>query len=209
MFPFDAILFDVGGVLLTNGWDHGERATVTANFDLDFADFEARHLEPYRVWEAGAIPVEAYLNQTVFYEPRSFTPAEFFAAICARSKPMPDGALGILKELSASNKCLLGALNNESRETNEYRFRRFGLRDLFSVALSSCYLGLRKPDVAIYLRALEILCRPAERILFIDDRQDNVDAAAEAGMKAIRFEGENALRRELERLEVLHAGERS
>ena len=203
MFPFDAILFDVGGVLLTNGWDHAERAAVIADFDLDLADFEARHLEPYRVWEAGAIPVETYLNQTVFYQPRSFTPAEFFAAICARSKPMPNGALRILEELFASNKCLLGALNNESRETNEYRFRRFGLRDLFSVALSSCYLGLRKPDAVIYQRALEILCKPAERILFIDDRQDNADAAAEAGMKAIRFEGEAALRRELESLGVL------
>jgi putative hydrolase of the HAD superfamily len=116
---------------------------------------------------------------------------------------MPNGALRILEELFASNKCLLGALNNESRETNEYRFRRFGLRDLFSVALSSCYLGLRKPDAVIYQRALEILCKPAERILFIDDRQDNADAAAEAGMKAIRFEGEAALRRELESLGVL------
>lgn len=209
MSPFDVVLFDVGGVLLTNGWDHGERAAVLAGFHLDIAEFEARHLEPYRAWESGAIPIATYLDQTVFYEPRNFTPAEFLAAICARSKPLPNGALGILQELSASNKCLLGALNNEARETNEYRFRHFGLRDYFQVALSSCYLRLRKPEAAIYHRALEILCRPAERILFIDDRQDNADAAAEAGMKAIRFEGEAALRRELERLEVLPAGERS
>lgn len=203
MFPFDVILFDVGGVLLTNGWDHSERAEVLAGFHLAPAEFEARHLEPYRAWESGAISAEAYLNATVFYEPRSFTPAGFLAAICARSKPLPDGALGILQELAASDKCLLGALNNESRETNQYRFSRFGLSNYFRVALTSCYLGLRKPDPAIYQRALDILSRPAERILFIDDRVENVDAAVDAGMKGIRFEGAEALRRELVRLGVL------
>lgn len=198
MFPFDVILFDVGGVLLTNGWDHGERALVTEKFHLDYAAFEARHREPYLAWEVGAISVEAYLNATVFYEPRKFTSAEFLAAICARSQLLPDGAMGILQELSASDKCLLGALNNEAQETNEYRFSHFGLRNYLRVALSSCYLGLRKPEPAIYQRALEILGRPAERILLIDDRADNVAVAEDAGMKAIHFVGAGALRRELE-----------
>jgi putative hydrolase of the HAD superfamily len=203
LFPFDVILFDVGGVLLTNGWDHGERAAVIEDFHLDFEDFEARHLEPYRAWESGTISAETYLKATVFYEPRSFTTAEFLAAICSRSRVLPDGAMGILEELSASDQCLLGALNNEARETNEYRFSHFGLRDYFRVALSSCYLGLRKPEPAIYQRALEILGRPAERILLIDDRADNVAAAVDAGMKAIQFVGAEALRRELESLGVL------
>ena len=51
------------------------------------------------------------------------------------------------------------------------------MRKYFKVALSSCYLGLRKPDAAIYKRALDILGRPAERILFIDDRKENVAGA--------------------------------
>ena len=74
--------------------------------------------------------LKAYLDATVFYEPRSFTHEEFFAAICAQSKLLPDGALGILKELAASDKCMLGALNNEARETNEYRFETFRLAGL-------------------------------------------------------------------------------
>ena len=91
-------------------------------------------------------------------------------------------------------------MNNEARETNEYRFNRFGLRGLFRVALSSCYLGLRKPEPEIYRRALDILGRPAERMLFIDDRAPNVARAVDAGMVAIRFEGAEALRRKLESL---------
>jgi putative hydrolase of the HAD superfamily len=203
MFPFDVILFDVGGVLLTDGWDHCERGVVLEQFHLDPVEFEARHAEPYAAWERGAIPVESYLDATVFYEPRSFSPGEFFTAICAESKLLPGGALEFLRELAAAEKCLLGALNNEARETNEYRFDCFGLRKYFKVALSSCYLGLRKPEPAIYRRALDILGRPAKRILFIDDRAENVVGAVAAGMKAIRFEGAEPLRRELESLGVM------
>jgi putative hydrolase of the HAD superfamily len=200
MFPFDVILFDVGGVLLTNGWDHRERAAAMEHFHLDLDAFEARHPAPYREWERGAIPVEAYLDATVFYEPRSFSHEDFFAFMLTLSKPLPNGALGILGELAASHKCMMGALNNEARETNDYRLRHFGLRTLLSVALTSCYLGLRKPEPAIYLRALDILGKPPGRILFIDDRIENVAAAAAVGMKAIQFEGADSLRRALESL---------
>jgi putative hydrolase of the HAD superfamily len=203
MFPFDVILFDVGGVLLTNGWDHAERAAAMAHFGLDRAAFEARHGAPNDAWERDVIPVKAYLDSTVFYESRAFSHDDFIAIMLTQSKLLPDGALGILGELAASDHYLLGALNNEARETNEYRFRKFGLRKLFRVALSSCYLGLRKPDLAIYKRALDILGRQPERILFIDDRAENVAGAVAAGMHGIQFHGAESLRQELVALGVL------
>ena len=203
MYPFDVILFDVGGVLLTNGWDHGERAAAMEHFHLDPAAFEARHAAPYDAWERGIIPLKAYLDTTVFYEPRAFTRDEFFEFMLTQSKVLPDGALGILAELAASDKCLVGVLNNEARETNEYRFERFGIRALVNVALSSCYLGLRKPDLAIYKRGLDILGRSPGRILFIDDREENVASAVAVGMKGIRFEGAEALRSKLAELGVI------
>jgi len=202
-FPFDAILFDVGGVLLTNGWDHEERRLVLEQFHLDRAAFEERHTTAYPDWERGATSVEDYLAATVFYEPLSFSQNDFFSAICAQSKLLPDGAIGIVQQLAASDKCLIGALNNEARETNEFRLDHFGLRSLFQVSLSSCYLGLRKPDAAIYRAALDILGRPARRVLFIDDREANAAVAAAAGMRTIRFTGADALQRELENLGVL------
>jgi putative hydrolase of the HAD superfamily len=203
MFPFDVILFDVGGVLLTNGWDHGERAATIKYFHLDLAAFEARHLEYYDAWERGIIPLKAYLDATVFYEPRRFSQDDFFGFMLNQSKLLPNGALGILEEFASSHKCMVGALNNEARETNEFRFESFGLRNYFDVALSSCYLGLRKPDAPIYLRALDILGKPAERILFIDDRAENVAGAAGVGMNGIQFEGADSLRGELVRLGIL------
>jgi putative hydrolase of the HAD superfamily len=198
MFPFDVILFDVGGVLLTNGWDHCERKVVLDQFGLDAAQFEARHPKPNDAWERDLISAKEYLDATVFYEPRDFTADDFMQALYAQSVPLPHGALSILQELAASGKWMLGCLNNEAREPNDYRFRKYNLRDAFDVALSSCYIGLRKPQPAMYKRALDILGKPAERILFIDDRAENAAAAAAAGMKAIRFDGADQLRRDLE-----------
>jgi putative hydrolase of the HAD superfamily len=202
MFPFDVILFDVGGVLLTNGWDHRERARVLDQFHLDRAEFEARHAGPNDAWERDAISVKEYLDATVFYEPRGFSQQEFLDAIRAQSQLLPDGAMGILGELAALENCMIGVLNNEARATNDYRFDQFGIRQHLQVAFSSCYVGLRKPGKEIYLRALDILGVMPGRVLFIDDRAENAAAAEAAGMKAIRFTGAGALRDELGRLEV-------
>jgi putative hydrolase of the HAD superfamily len=203
MFPFDVILFDIGGVLLTNGWDHQERAAIVDQFHLDSAAFEAHHAKAFEAWERGEISIDEYLDAVVFYEPRSFTREEFFNAICAQSKALPDGAMCILKELAASDKCMIGSLNNEARETHEFRVDRFGLRQYLKFTCTSCYMGIRKPDPQIYRRTLGILGNRAERSLFIDDRLENVAAAAAVGMKAIRFTGADALRRDLQSLEVL------
>jgi putative hydrolase of the HAD superfamily len=202
MLPFDVILFDVGGVLLTNGWDHGERAAAAAKFGLDTQELEARNAKVYAAWERSEIDVNQYLDAAVFYEPRSFSREEFFGFILAQSKLLEDGALTILAEISAFDKYMLGALNNEARETNDFRFAKFGLRRYFKVAFSSCYVGLRKPELAIYRRALDILGSAPNRTLFIDDRQENVDGAAAVGMKAIRFTGAEALRGELKMMGV-------
>jgi putative hydrolase of the HAD superfamily len=203
MFPFDVILFDVGGVLLTNGWDHRERAAAAAHFHLGAAPFEARHALVMEAWERGDITVDAYLDAAVFNEPRPFSREDFFGFVLGQSQLLPDGAMGILAELAASKTCMVGALNNEARETNEYRFTQFDLRRHFKISLSSCYVGLRKPELVMYRRALDILGVPPERILFIDDRPENAAGAAAAGMKTIVFKGKTALRNELANLGVL------
>jgi putative hydrolase of the HAD superfamily len=202
MFPFDVILFDIGGVLLTNGWDHRERAAVLDQFDLDKTEFEKRHPAANDPWERDLISAEAYLDETVFHEPRSFSHEDFLGAIFAQSVELPNGALGIVRELAASGRYMLGCLNNEAREPNEYRFRTFGLRPYFDVALSSCYVGLRKPKPEIYRRAVDIIGKPPARILFIDDRPENAAGGAAAGMKSIWFKGADTLRRDLEYLTV-------
>lgn len=203
MSRFDVVLFDIGGVLLTNGWDRTERADVFGRFGIDADDYNARQRDLYVLWDTGRITAEEFLNVTVFYKPRPFTRDAYWTAVLEQSKILPNGAMGILEEIAASKKYLVGALNNEPRETNEYRFEHFGLNRYLRVRLSSCYLGLHKPDLAYYRRALDILDTSPERILFIDDRTENVAAAQQVGIHTLRFEDDKKLRTELHELEVL------
>jgi putative hydrolase of the HAD superfamily len=200
---FEVVLFDVGGVMLTNGWDHNQRAAVLQHFGLDREQFEARHEGPYDALERDLISVNDYLDAVVFYESRSFTPDEFIEVMKAQSVPIPDNAMGVLGEVAGAGKWLVGLLNNESRLLHEFRMKKFNLLQFLDVQLSSCYLGMRKPDAEIYRRALDILGVPADRIVFIDDRKGNTDAAAAAGIHAIQFLGEEKLRRDLNQLGIL------
>lgn len=203
---FGAVLFDVGGVLLTNGWDHIERAAVYRHFGLDtgaIAAIEARHPEPYDLLERDRITFDEYLGEVVFSEPRAFAPSEFLDVVRQQSKKLPDSALGVLGEVAASQRWVVGLLNNESRTLHEYRVRQFGLARHLDLQLSSCYVGLRKPDPAMYRRALDILGLKGSQVIFIDDRAGNTDAAAAEGIQAVQFVGEAPLRTSLRSLGIL------
>src|ERR1700761_2144984 len=208
MAEISTLLWDVGGVLLTNGWDRNERAAVLEQFALDDVAFEPRHELANDAWEKGLMTAEQYLLQTVFYEPRPFTPAAFLQAILDRSVLLPNGAMRILQELAASEEVELAILNNEARELNDYRIERFELGRYFDVFLSSCYLGLRKPDPKIFELALDVLQRDAEEVAFIDDRPGNCEAADALGIHAIRYQDEAQCVQALERL-GLDAGVRA
>lgn len=202
MEAISTILWDVGGVLLTNGWDRQQRDGVLSRFGLDLAIFEHRHAEVVDAWERDEISAEQYLLHTVFFEPRSFTSAEFLQAMRDQSALLADSGIGILREISASEQYVLATVNNESRAMNEYRLAEFGLLELFDGFFSSCYLGLRKPDRKIYQVALDVLQRDPEEVAFIDDRAENVAAAAALGIHGIRYEGAEKLAQELVRLGV-------
>lgn len=196
------LLFDIGGVLLTNGWDHQERDVVLRRFGVEKGPFEARHPEANDLWEKGLLTVEQYLDRTVFFEPRAFSHSDFFEAMKEQSKLIADSAFGILERLAASQKLQFGVVNNEARELNGYRIEKFGLRNYFQCFVSSCYVGLRKPDHAIYRLALDVLQRDPREVVFIDDRAENAGAAASVGMRAIQYQGSAKLRAQLQQLGI-------
>ena len=200
MAEISTLLWDVSGVLLTNGWDRTERAAVLEQFALDGVAFEPRHEIANDAWEKGLMTAEQYLLQTVFYEPRPFTPGAFLQAMKERSVLLPHGALRILQELAASEEVELAILNNEARELNDYRIEHFEFGRYFDVFLSSCYLGLRKPDPKIFELALDVLQRDPEEVAFIDDRPGNCAAAEALGIHAIQYQDESQCAQALERL---------
>jgi putative hydrolase of the HAD superfamily len=197
------ILWDVGGVLLTNGWDHKERTAVLEQFGVEREPFEARHTAANDAWESGRLSAADYLAQTIFYKPRKFSPEDFLEAMKKQSQWLPGGAIRILQSLAASEKWKIATVNNEGREVNDYRVACFGLNRYFSCFFSSCYVGLRKPDPAIHRLALDVLQIRAEETVFIDDRLENVQGAASLGIHGIRYTGEESLRTELKELGVV------
>ncbi|MGH9392629.1 MAG: HAD family hydrolase [Terriglobales bacterium] len=187
------IFFDLGGVILTNAWDQAERARAVERFNLEAAEFEARHRPLAPQLEVGAISLDQYLGEAVFYRPRAFSAAEFRAFMESCSQPLP-GSLELLQELSAAGRLRLATLNNEGSDLNEFRIARFGLARYFSAFCSSCYLGARKPEAECYRRALGILQAAPEQCLFVDDREENLLPARALGMEALRFTSAAALR---------------
>jgi putative hydrolase of the HAD superfamily len=196
-----AIFWDVGGVLLTNAWDHNERAQALEHFHLDQKEFQARHDPLVSSFERGDITLDEYLERTVFYTARSFTREEFRDYMFSLSRPMTD-VLTFAHGLADSGKYFMGTINNESRELNVYRIRKFGLREIFRVFVSSCFIGLRKPESGIYQLAIEITQISPEQCCFIDDRAENLECPAKLGMHTIQMQTLDQLRKDLENLGV-------
>jgi putative hydrolase of the HAD superfamily len=198
-----AIFWDVGGVLLSNAWDRAQRQLTLQHFGLgeNAREFDERHEMLISSFERGKITLDQYLKRSIFYRPRTFTPQEFKSYMFSLSQPNPE-ALDLARSLSRSRKYLMSTINNESKELNAYRIQTFGLREIFSLFVSSCFAGLRKPEEQIYRLALDLAQRSPEECCFVDDRALNVDAAAQLGMSAIRMENAEQLRGELQKLGV-------
>ena len=191
-----ALFWDVGGVLLTNAWDHEERNFAIEEFHLDKDEFESRHKLCVQRFEEGRMSLDEYLQQTVFSQPRTFSPEEFKQYMFSLSKPKPD-VLEIARCLR--DRYLMATINNESRELNQYRIATFQLTEYFQIFVSSCFVGLRKPDERIYRLVLDLTQRKAEECCFIDDRPVNVDAATKVGMRAILLQNAGQLKADFEK----------
>jgi putative hydrolase of the HAD superfamily len=201
MAKITALFWDVGGVLLTNAWDRTSRRDLAEEFKLDGQDFETRHDAIIAAFETGQLDLDRYLEQTIFFRPRGFTEQAVKDFIFAQSQTCPE-TLAIVERLAHAKQYFLAMLNNESVELNRYRIERFGLRNYFSVFLSSCFLGVRKPDEAIYRLALQITQRAPEESVFIDDRSLNVECGRRMGMLTVHFQGPAQLQAELRKLGV-------
>lgn len=190
------MFWDIGGVILTNGWDRDSRREAATVFHLDWEEFQDRHELSFPAFDSGLITLDEYLNRTLFYRSRPFTREDFIAFMYAQSKEYPE-ARKILDQVARSGKYLIGSINNEPLELNEYRIKKFDLRRDFLVFFSSCYVRSRKPEELIYRVALEVTQRPPAECIFIDDRPLNLENPRRLGMNVIHYQNPDQLRSEL------------
>ena len=196
-----AIFWDIGGVLLSNAWDHTQRMAALEHFRLDEEEFHSRHEMVVSSFERGKISLEEYLDRTVFYRNRPFSRDEFRNFMFSLSESMPE-VLAFARALADSGKYFMGTINNESRELNSYRIEKYRLREIFRLFVSSCFVGLRKPESGIYRLAVDITQINPQECCFIDDRALNLECAAKLGMHTIQMQTLEQLREDLAKLGV-------
>src|SRR5438105_9529892 len=201
MTVINQLLFDIGGVLGSNGWDREQRADAVLRFGLDGEDFQYRHEETVGAFESGQISLDEYLDVTVFWRHRDFSRDDFKKFMFGLSTPSAD-SLDVVRRLRQNirgrpTRVRMATLNNESRELNEYRIRHFGLCELFDVFFSSCWLGVRKPTRQIYERVLGMTQADPSSSVFVDDREQNLAPARALGMQTIHFTSADQLSRSL------------
>ena len=179
-----ALFLDIGGVFLTNGWDHRSRQNAVEHFGLDFDEFNERHQAIFDTYESGKMTLEEYLELAVFYQSRYFTMNEFREFILGESRPYPD-MIELIRTIKHDYGLRTIAVNNEPKEINEYRIRQYGLESFIDVFASSCYVQTRKPDKEIYRFALNLAQAEPEEIIYIDDRLVLIQAANNLGLNTI------------------------
>jgi putative hydrolase of the HAD superfamily len=178
------LFLDIGGVLLTDGWDHHARKRAAKNFKLEWTEIEARHHLTFDTYEEGKLTLEEYLGRVVFYRKRPFTRAQFRRFMFAQSKPYPE-MIDLVAQLKVRHGLEIVVVSNEARELNVHRIRKFKLDGLVDSFISSCFVHIRKPDADMFRLALDISQAPARQVVYIENTPMFVQIAEGLGIRSI------------------------
>lgn len=183
-----ALFLDVGGVLVTNGWDSGVRQKVAQRFDLDLQEFEARHHLTFDTYEEGKISLDTFFDRTIFYQSRSFTHEDVKRFVFELAQPFPE-MIDLFTRLKAQHKLSVAVVSNEGRELTFERVRRFNLKSFVDFFIVSSFVHLRKPDTDIYRLALDIAMLEPKEVAYVDDRSMLVEVAGALGIHGVLHTG--------------------
>lgn len=186
------LLTDIGGVLLTNGWDGAARKRAIAHFSLDPKEVDERHRQIYDTYESGKIALSDYLQHVIFYEPRPFSESDFYAFMQQQSAPL-EGALELYRECKEQG-VQIGAISNEGKDLGSYRVQKFNMREFIDFFVISGFVGLRKPDPEIFTLALGVAQVNKEDVLYVDDRELLVSIAKSYGIPSYQHVSVSATR---------------
>jgi putative hydrolase of the HAD superfamily len=102
----------------------------------------------------------------------------------AQSKPHPE-MMELVARLKVRYRLKVAVVNNEGRELNAYRIRKFKLNDLVDSFVSSCFVHLHKPDADIFRLALDIVQVPARQVVYIENTSMFAQIAEGLGIRSI------------------------
>ncbi len=183
-----ALFLDIGGILLSNGWGHESRQKAAKHFNINYHEMDVLHHFIFNTYEIGRISLDDYLDTVIFNLNRDFTKADFKQFMFDQSIELP-GMLQWIKEWKKDCGFRVFSLNNEGKELNDYRIKEFALHECFDAFISSCEVGMRKPDPGIFKLAMGIAQVKPEQCFYFDDRLMLVHAAKKAGINSFHHEG--------------------
>jgi len=195
--PITTLFLDIGGVLLTNGWDNNIRKNAADKFGLDFEELNERHHLTFDTYEEGKLSLDEYLNRIVFYQERSFSRDEFRAFMYAQSQPFQE-MIELMRGLKAQYGLQVAAISNEGRELTVYRVQQFKLGSFIDFFISSCFVHYRKPDADMFRIALDIAQVNPQQVVYIDDRPMFVEVAQSLEILGIIHKGYETTQKALE-----------
>jgi putative hydrolase of the HAD superfamily len=190
------IFTDIGGVLLTNGWDRTARKKAIKRFDLDPEETEERHHLTFDTYESGKISLHEYLTRMVFYTKRNFTEVEFRKFMFDQSNPFPE-MLNLVRRIKEKYGIKIAVVNNEGSELNKHRIDKFKLGEFVDFFISSCIVHFRKPDADIFKVALDIAHVDPEKVIYLEDRPMFVQVASTLGIRGIIHHDFNTTKKQL------------
>jgi len=192
----EALFLDIGGVLLTNGWDRHARQRAIDHFSLDGDELHERHHLTFDTYEAGKLSLDEYLSRVVFYTDRTFSKDDFKKFMFAQSKPFDD-MITYVKELKAKYSLRTYVISNEGRELNDYRINTYKLANFIDAFISSSFVHFRKPDEDIYKVAMDVSQVPPQRSIYIDDRHMFVEVAETLGFNGVHHKDIETTKKEM------------
>lgn len=190
-----AIIFDLGGVLLNIDYQLTEQAFAALNipdFETHFSQLKQSPL--FDDLETGRISAADFCQALRRQTGASFTNEEIITAWNAMLLDFPRRRLQILQQLSLRYRLFLLSNTNEIHETafNHIFVQCQGagehLAHYFDKIYYSHRLGMRKPDEDIFLHILRENALKPEATLFIDDSPQHIETARRLGIQTIFLE---------------------
>ncbi|MFH1084475.1 MAG: HAD-IA family hydrolase [Chloroflexota bacterium] len=195
--PVKAFLFDCGGVVLRDA-DMSVYQRWEQRLELPTGELESR-LWQGEIWDqvaVGRITERQFWHQSAArLGLRDAALIEALRDDLWESWAVDTRVLMLVDRLRLRYRVAM--LSNATDALEELLSERYGIADRFEPILNSARLGLVKPDRAIYEAALARLALPAHEIVFVDDRAENVAAAAALRFHVIWFVNAAELERQL------------
>ncbi|MCX2978868.1 HAD family hydrolase [Candidatus Marimicrobium litorale] len=195
-----AVIFDFGGVFTDSPFHaftaYAEKigASDKQVTDIAFGGYGHDGSHPWHQVERGEISLESARDSILALgqaQGLNVDIWEVFMAMAENGGGLRTELVEYVAKIRASGLGT-GIITNNVLELKEHWRGMLPVDDLFDFVIDSSEVGMRKPNPAIFVKALEIGGLAAEEVIFLDDFEGNVIAARELNIRSILVDGDGA-----------------